>query len=237
MINIENLDINVEDAQVLNDLSISFETWKNYALLWKNGSWKSSIALTLMWNPKYEVQNWEIYLDWESIKDLKPEERARKWIFLAFQNVPEIPGVKLFDFLKAIYNSQNNEQITFLKFRNLVQPLIEEVGLSKDFLFRDLNVWFSGWEKRKIEILQLKLLNPKYIILDEIDSGLDINSIRQLWDMLKELDSTENTFIIISHYFSILDYLNIDKVFVMESGNVKESWGSEILESVKEQGF
>lgn len=240
MLKIDNLKVLVEEKEVLKWVSIDFELGKNYAFLWKNWSGKSSMALTIMWHPKYQVIWWDIIIDWESIKDMSADLRSKKWIFLAFQNIPEVPGVKLFDFLKAIYNAHLpdwEQHINFLWFKKIIDPLLLELGIDREFLFRDLNVWFSGWEKRKIEILQLKLLKPKYIILDEIDSWLDINSIRQLGEMLKTLDSRENCFIIISHYFDILDYVTIDKVYVLENWLVKLNWEKKLIEEIKEKGF
>jgi Fe-S cluster assembly ATP-binding protein len=193
-----------------------------------------------MWNPKYKITKWDIVVDWNSIKTLSADQRSKKWIFLAFQNIPEIPWIKLFDFLKSVYDAhldQKEKKTTFLSFKKIIEPLLNELNISKDFLFRDLNVWFSWWEKRKIEILQLKLIKPKYIILDEIDSWLDINSIKALWDMLKSIDDKTNSIIIISHYFDILDYININKIFILEQWKIKTEWDKKIINKLKKQWF
>lgn len=240
MLQIKDLTIQIEDKKVLDNVSIDIELWKNYAILWKNGSWKSSLSLSVMWHPKYEIINWDILIEWESIKSLSTDERSKKWIFLAFQNIPEVPWVKLFDFLKAIYNAhlpEGTQQATFISFKKILEPIMLELNIPKDFIFRDLNVWFSWGEKRKIEILQLKLLNPKYIILDEIDSWLDINSIKQLWEMLNQIQSSQNSFIIISHYFDILNYVNIDKVYILENWNIIKQGEKMLIEEIKEKGF
>jgi len=164
MLSIKNLSVFVWEKEILNQISYDFELGKNYCILWKNGSWKSSLAMTLMWNPKYKITDGEITLDWENLPDLSPDKRAKLWIFLAFQNIPEIPWVKLFEFLKWVYDN-SIKTTTFMEFKKIIEPILEELQLSKDFLWRDLNVGFSGWERRKLEILQMKLLNPKYIIL------------------------------------------------------------------------
>jgi len=149
---------------------MQFAVGKNYCLLGKNGSGKSSLALTVMGHPKYEITEGQILLDGTSLKEIPPHERAKLGIFLAFQSIPEIKGVKLFEFLRTIYSAKVGEQITFLAFKKVVEPLIAELAIDRDFLRRDLNVGFSGGERRKIEILQLRLLEPKYIFLDEVDS-------------------------------------------------------------------
>jgi len=240
MLEIKNLKIKIWEKQILNWVDFNFELGKNYAVLGKNGSGKSSLSLSIMWHPKYEIIGWDICLEGESIQTLTPDQRSQKWIFLAFQNIPEIPWVKVFDFLKAIYNTSLAEwekQITFLKFKSFIQPFLDELNIPKEFLFRDLNVWFSWWEKRKLEFLQLKLLNPKYIILDEIDSGLDINAIQEIWNIIKTLTGEGKTFIIISHYFKLFDFVNIDEATILENGQVKDRGWKTLIDKIKVEGF
>ena len=236
MLSIKNLSISVWEKEILNQISYDFELWKNYCILWKNWSWKSSLAMALMWNPRYEITEWEIVLDGKKISELSPDKRAKLWIFLAFQNIPEIPWVKLFEFLKWVYDNAV-KTTTFMEFKKLIEPILEELQLSKDFLWRDLNVGFSGWERRKLEILQMKLLNPKYIILDEIDSWLDVDAFKVVAELLKSMSTKENSFIIITHIFTILDYLNIDETMVLEHGKVVETWWWEIAKRIKESWF
>jgi len=236
MLSIKNLSISVWEKEILNQISYDFELWKNYCILWKNWSWKSSLAMALMWNPRYEITEWEIVLDGEKISELSPDKRAKLWIFLAFQNIPEIPWVKLFEFLKWVYDN-SVKTTTFMEFKKLIEPILEELQLSKDFLWRDLNVGFSGWERRKLEILQMKLLNPKYIILDEIDSWLDVDAFKVVAELLKSMSTKENSFIIITHIFTILDYLNIDETMVLEHGKIVETWWWEIAKRIKESWF
>lgn len=237
MLNIKNLSVKIDDKVILEDVSLSFEVGKNYCLLGKNGSWKSSLAVTIMWNPEYEIVNWEILLDWESINDMNPDERAKAWIFLAFQSIPEIKWVKLFEFLRTIYNAKYNLNESFVSFKKIIEPLIAELSIDKEFLRRDLNVWFSWWERRKIEILQLKLLKPKYIFLDEVDSGLDVDAFRAVANLIKDYNNDENCFIVITHYFSILDYLPVDRVYVLQQWKVVLQWLSEIAQKIKTDWF
>ena len=192
----------------MDQISLSFEQGKNYCILGKNGSGKSSLVMTIMGNPLYTVENGEIILNGENITTLTPDERAKRGIFLTFQNIPEIPGVKLFEFLKEIHD-QKNGTTTFLAFKKKIEPLLEELHISKEFLRRELNVWFSGGEKRMIEILQ----------------------------MIGEENTSENSFIIITHTFSLLEHLPIDTVYVIKDGKKeKEAW-SELIEQIKKEGF
>ena len=236
MLSIKNLSVSVWEKEILNQISYDFELGKNYCILWKNGSWKSSLAMTLMWNPKYKITDGEITLDWENLSDLLPDKRAKLWIFLAFQNIPEIPWVKLFEFLKWVYDN-SIKTTTFMEFKKIIEPILEELQFSKDFLWRDLNVGFSGWERRKLEILQMKLLNPKYIILDEIDSWLDVDAFKVVAELLRSLSTKENSFIIITHIFTILDYLDVDETIVLEHWSIVENGWWEIAKRIKENGF
>jgi len=179
MLSIKNLHVWVEETNILKWVSLDFEKGKNYCVLWKNGSGKSSLALSVMGHPAYEVSEWSITIDGEDVLDMEPDERAKAGIFLAFQSIPEVKGVKLFEFLRTIYNTAFDKKESFVTFKKIILPYMEELGIDKKFLWRDLNVGFSGWERRKIEILQLNLLKPTYIFLDEVDSGLDVDAEMQ----------------------------------------------------------
>lgn len=241
MLSISHLSVAIEDKQILDNVSLSFELGKNYCLLGKNGSGKSSLAMAVMGHPSYEVKSWKLeVISWEEIIDvleLDPHERAQLGIFVAFQNIPEIKWVKLFEFLRSIYNATVGQNLSFIQFKKHIVPLCDELKISTEFLRRDVNVGFSGGERRKIEMLQLKLLCPRYIFLDEVDSGLDVDAFRDVAEMIKELNSPDNTFIVITHYFSILDYIPVDTVYVLESGKVIKEGGNEIVEEIKVKGF
>lgn len=237
MISIKNISISVEDQQIIDWFSMAFKPWKNYCILWKNGSGKSSLALSLMGHPDYEVTEGSVSIDGEDLLDMDPDERAKAWVFLAFQSIPEIKWVKLFEFLRTIYNTKYEASESFVSFKKIIVPMIEDLGIDKDFLWRDLNVWFSWGERRKIEILQLKLLEPKYIMLDEVDSGLDVDAFKAVAELLQWVNTDENSFIIITHYFSILDYLPVDEVIVMKEWKIVKEWWQELADHVKEEGF
>lgn len=241
MLNIKDLSVQIDNKDILKNINLTFELGKNYCILGKNWSWKSSLAMTIMGHPKYIIKNWELTLGtWKeqiNMLDLKPDERSKLGIFLAFQNIPEIKWVKVFEFLRSIYDSQNNSQTSFIQFKKVIEPLIEELSIDREFLRRDLNVWFSWWERRKLEILQLKLLKPKYIFLDEIDSWLDVDAFRQVAEMIKWLNTPENCFIIITHYFTILDYLPVDRVYVLDKWELAKEGLAEIAHKIKEKWF
>ena len=222
MLKITNLSAQVENKEILHSISFDFQSGKNYCILGKNGSGKSSLAMLITGNPKYEITDGTIELDGQVLNEMSPDERARAGIFLTFQNIPEIPGVKLFEFLKSIYDAKAETPCTFLSFKKIIEPLMQELEIPKDFLWRDLNVGFSGGEKRKIEVLQIKLLNPKYIILDEIDSGLDVNAVRQVAELLETTNTPDNSFIIITHLFEMLQNLPLEQVLVLEKGVIKQ---------------
>ncbi len=243
MIEIKDLKVWIWEKEILRWVSMSFEKWKNYCLLWKNWSWKSTISSFLMWNPKYELISGEISIDWDDLLEMEPEERSKAGLFLSFQNVPEIKWIKLWEYLRIITNiSLKNKDNTakdlspFI-FKRYIKQYLNDLNIDESFLDRDLNVWFSWWEKRKIEILQMKLIWPKYIILDEIDSWLDLDAFRSVASMLKELSNENNSLIIITHYFKILEYVDVDTVYVMKNWEIVKYWDKELASYISNNWF
>lgn len=243
MIDIKDLKVGVEEKEILQWVSLKFELWKNYCLLGKNGSGKSTLSSFLMGHPKYEHLGWEVSIDGENLLEKNPEERSAAGLFLSFQHVPEIKWIKLSEYLRTVYNialKQSNPEVKELSpflFKRFVKKQLDNLHIDEKFLERDLNVGFSGWEKRKIEILQMKLIWPKYIILDEIDSGLDLDAFRAVAELLQELSNENNTLIIITHYFKILEYIETDTVYVLKDGEVIKQWGKELVDEIIENGF
>lgn len=243
MININDLRVNVNDKEIIKWISINFEIWKNYCLLWKNWSGKSTLSSVLMWNPEYKVVWWGIKIWNKNLLELSPEQRSNEWIFLSFQNVPEIKWIKLSEYLRTIYNISIKSKKTEIKeltpfvFKRFIKKYLSELEINDKFLERDLNVWFSWWEKRKIEILQMKLIWPKYIILDEIDSGLDLDAFKTVANILKNISNENNSLIIITHYFKILEFINIDKIYVMKEWKIVNEWWKELVNEIIEKWF
>jgi len=248
MLSIKKFSVQVDDKTILDDISMNFELGKNYCIIGKNGSWKSSLAMAVMWHPKYQITNWELRITNGESKiqnpkskinlwRLDPHERAKLGIFVAFQHIPEIKGIKLFEFLKSIYDAKNETATSFLSFKKIVEPLMKELWISMEFLRRDLNVGFSGGERRKIEILQLKLLQPAYIFLDEIDSGLDVDAFKSVVKMIAKFNHEKNSFIIITHLFDILKHIPVDHVYVLEKGKIIKEWGQEVIKKIQKEGF
>ncbi|MDD4531012.1 MAG: Fe-S cluster assembly ATPase SufC [Candidatus Gracilibacteria bacterium] len=242
MLELKNLKVKVESKEIIKGINLDFKLGKTYFVIGKNGSGKSSLMLAVAGHPKYKV-NGEIIFDNENISNSKPEERAKKGIFLSFQNVPEIRGIKLLEYLRTIYNNHlkiSNPEVRPLSpflFKRFLKKYIDELNIHEDFLDRDLNVGFSGGEKRKIEMLQMKLLDPKYIILDEIDSGLDVDALALIGKFLSSLDKKNKCVIIITHRFEMLELIPVDEVVVLENGKVREIGGKEIIEKIRKEGF
>ncbi|MFA5748041.1 MAG: Fe-S cluster assembly ATPase SufC [Candidatus Absconditabacterales bacterium] len=237
MLNIKNLTVKVEQKKILENINLNFQLGKNYGILGKNGSGKSSLAMSIMGNPKYKIISGDIQIDTKSIKKLSPDQRAKQGIFLAFQHIPEIKGVKVFEFLRSIYDAKNGGTTSFLSFKKIIQPILTQIKLDKEFLRRDLNVGFSGGERRKFEILQVQLLQPKYIFLDEIDSGLDIDAFKSVIKLLSTLNTKKNSFIIITHLFKILEKIPVDYVYVLDGGKLVNHGNKKIIDQIKKYGF
>jgi len=241
MIQIKSLKASAWGKEILKWIDINFEIWKNYLLLWKNWSWKSTLSSVLMWSPEYKVDKWEIKINSTNLLELPPEERSKAGLFLSFQNVPEIPWIKISEYLRTIYNIHiSNSEIKELSpfiFKRFIKKYLLELDIDEKFLDRDLNVGFSWWEKRKIEILQMKLIGPKYIILDEIDSWLDQDAFKKVAELLQSINTIENSIIIITHYFNIVDYINIDEVYVMKDWLIDRKWWPKLLKEIRENGY
>jgi len=251
MLKIINLNVEAEGKHILQNINLSFEEGKNYCILGKNGSGKSSLATTIMGNPKYKVTSGKLRVTRKKNLDthhssrdtavditaLPANERAQLGIFLAFQHIPEIRGVKVFEFMKSIYDTKTDTKTSFLEFKKIIEPLLKELDIDKEFLRRDLNVGFSGGERRKIEILQIKLLQPTYIFLDEVDSGLDVDALNTIAKHIKTINHRKNSFIIITHLFKIVDHLPIDTVYVMDDGKIIRTGDHKLIAKISKEGF
>lgn len=243
MFEIKNLSVSVGEKSVLRDVSLQFQKGKTYFVVGKNGGGKSSLAMTVMGYPKYKITAGSLWLDGADITNSNITERACAGIFLALQNIPEIPGIKLGEYLRTIYNEKlkrdqpETKALTPFVFRRFVTAKLQKLGLSDGFLDRDLNVGFSGGEKRRIEMLQIELLNPSYILVDEIDSGLDIDAFKSVATALGELATPERAVIVVTHNYRLAEYIPPTEVIIIESGSVIEQGSATLLRQVEKVGF
>jgi len=242
MFSTDALTISIDTREIVSSISLDFPRGQVTAILGHNGSGKSSLAFALMGHPRYAT-TWRILLDGEDISWLSPDKRHEKGIFLSFQNVPEISGIRLFEYLKAVYMAYfarkhpGEKAPTSFVFRRMVERLLPTVWLDKSFLERDLYVGFSGGEKRRIEMLQIELLSPEIIILDEIDSGLDIGAIDILRQYIDKWRSMSKTIIIITHNFHLLDSISSDNVVIMHDWQFVARGEKKLIDMIRQQGF
>lgn len=235
---IENISCNINNNQILKNINFEIESGKVVVLMGPNGAGKSTISNVLMGNPKYEVTSGKLILDGEDITDLETNEKAKKGLFMSFQNPVEISGVTMTNFLRTSYNALNNTNIQLAQFMKLLKSNMEELGLDAKFRGRFVNSGFSGGEKKRAELLQLMLFEPKYVILDEIDSGLDVDGIKLVSEMLnKILEKRKIGVLIITHYNKILEYIKPDSVVVLKNGEISKTGGIEVAQKILESGF
>jgi Fe-S cluster assembly ATP-binding protein len=234
---IKDLYVNVEKEEILKGINLEIDLGKVHTLMGPNGSGKSTLANVLMGNPKYEVTKGEIILDGEDITELSADERAKKGLFLSFQYPSEITGVTMTNFLRTAYNSIKKEKLSVIDFYKLLKKKMEELKMDTNFSKRYVNEGFSGGEKKRAEILQMAVLEPKYAILDETDSGLDIPSIKIVGENVTKMRSNERGILIITHYYRILDHIAPDKVHVMINGKIVKEGGKELAKEIEKNGF
>src|SRR3989344_5271861 len=234
---IKDLHVNVEGEEILKGVNLKIELGKVHALMGPNGSGKSTMANVLMGNPKYEITEGKIILDGEDITELSADERAKRGLFLSFQYPSEITGVTMSNFLRTAYNSVKKTNANVLDFHRMLKDKMKELDIDSSFSKRYVNEGFSGGEKKRNEILEMAVLEPRYAILDETDSGLDIPSIKIVGDAVTKMRNSENCILIITHYYRILNYITPDKVHVMIDGKIVDEGGKELAEEIENNGF
>ena len=241
MLEIKNLQAGIEDKPILKGIDLSVNAGEVHAIMGPNGSGKSTLASVLAGRDGYDVTGGEVLLQDDDLLDLAPEERAREGVFLAFQYPVEIPGVNSAYFLRSAVNEirkhRGEEELDAMNFLKAVKAKMKELGLSEDFLKRSVNAGFSGGEKKRNEILQMAMLNPKLAVLDETDSGLDIDALRIVADGVNRLKGTDNAQVVITHYQRLLDYIVPDFVHVLYDGRIIKSGDKTLAYELEEKGY
>jgi Fe-S cluster assembly ATP-binding protein len=241
VLDIQNLVATVGTTKIINGLNLSIKEGEIHAIMGKNGSGKSTLAKIVAGNPSYIVDSGDILFNGQSILKIPPEERAQQGIFLGFQYPIEIPGVSNVDFLRLSYNArrkfQNLPELEPLEFFEFITKKLELVGMETSFLNRNVNEGFSGGEKKRNEILQMAVLNTKIAILDETDSGLDIDALKTVASGINKLATSSNAIVLITHYQRLLDYITPDYVHVMRNGQIIKTGDRSLAKELELKGY
>ena len=234
---IQNLHVRTEEREILHGVDLVINKGETHALMGPNGSGKSTLANTLMGNPTYEITEGKILLEGEDLTEADPDDRAKAGLFLAFQYPVSIPGVSVANFLRTAVNAKREEPIKVKEFGELLKKNMEVLRVEREFTSRYLNDGFSGGEKKRAEILQMAMLEPDYAVLDETDSGLDIDALRVVSDGVNALRGPSMGALIITHYTRILQYVKPDFVHIMLNGRIVQEGGPELADHLEEKGY
>lgn len=234
---IHNLHIAVDADKIVNGVSLEIKHGEVHAIMGPNGSGKSTFANTLMGHPKYQVTQGSVVVDGTDITELAPDERAKLGLFLSMQYAPEIPGVTVTNFLRLAVEAKTGKKQNPLTFFGELKEKMNELKIDTEFAKRYLNVGFSGGEKKRLEVLQLSMLNPTYAILDETDSGLDVDALKIVSEGITNFASDKKGILLITHYNRILEYVKPDYVHIMHDGRIIKSGGAELAHVVEEKGY
>jgi Fe-S cluster assembly ATP-binding protein len=241
MLEVKSLSVSVQDRRILDDLNLSVNAGEVAAIMGPNGSGKSTLAYVIAGKPGYEVTSGEVLLDGENLLELEPNERALEGLFLAFQYPTEIPGVGAMTFLKAALNAQRRARgesdLTTPEFMRRVREAAQALKIDQEMLRRPLNVGFSGGEKKRFEVLQMALIGPRVGVLDETDSGLDIDALRIVAEGVNALRDPARAFVVITHYQRLLDHIKPDVVHVMSRGRIVATGGPELALELERNGY
>ena len=236
---IENLSASIEDKEILRNLSLTIPKGEVHAIMGPNGSGKSTLAKVLSGHPDYEVTGGSVSLDDEEILGLEPDEISRFGLFLAFQYPMEVPGVSIANFIRAARNARlaDGEKVKAVDFYKELYEKMDDLGMDRKFTSRSLNDGFSGGEKKRCEILQMSMLDPRYCILDETDSGLDIDALRVVSEGVNRMRNPDRGILVITHYQRLLEYIVPDYVHVMSEGKIIRTAGKELALELEERGY
>lgn len=241
MLEIKNLQVSCEEKNILKGIDFSVKPGEVHAIMGPNGSGKSTLSKVIAGHQDYQVYGGDLLLDGDSLSDLSPEERAHKGVFLSFQYPVEIPGVTNINFLKASVNAvqkgRGQPPMDAIEFLSFVREKCQEVGMDEDFLYRSLNDGFSGGEKKRNEILQMLLLEPRLAILDETDSGLDIDALKTVAEGINSMRSPERGIVLVTHYQRLLDYIEPDFIHVLADGKIVRSGDKSLALELETKGY
>ena len=237
LLDIKGLHAGVEGKEILKGLSLTVGKGEVHVILGPNGSGKSTLMNVIMGHPKYEVTAGSIAFEGEDITQLKTFERARKGLFLSFQTPEEIPGISVENMIRMAKQAVSGERVKLLPFRRKLKAMMEELKIKPEYADRYLNVGFSGGEKKRNEILQLLMLEPKLALLDETDSGLDVDAVQIVSEGVAKFHNEDNSCLIITHNTRILEKLTVNRVHVLMNGTIVEEGGAELIEEINRRGF
>ena len=235
---VENLSVATDDLDILHGINLTVKKGETHVLMGPNGAGKSTLGNALMGNPVYQITGGKILFEGEDVTELSPDKRAKAGMFLSFQNPLEVPGVALSSFIRNAFHEQTGAPVKIFQFKKQMQKMMELLQMDASYADRDLNVGFSGGEKKKAEILQFLMLNPKLGILDETDSGLDVDAVRTVSQGVQEYQkSGDGSLIIITHSTRLLDYLHVDYTHVLVKGRIVATGDASLVEKINKEGF
>ena len=237
MLEIKDLHVSIDDKEILKGVNVIVPAGEVHAVMGPNGSGKSTLSNTIMGHPSYTVTRGDILLEGKSVLDMLPDERARAGLFLSFQYPTAIPGVTVMNFLRTILKNIRGKDVPIKAFRAELKAAMEELEMDSAFTGRFVNEGFSGGEKKRHEILQMKLMQPRMALLDETDSGLDIDALRIIATGIEHMRAPDRSMLLITHYQRILDYLTLDRVHVFLDGRIVQSGGRELAEKLEKEGY
>lgn len=238
LLEIKDLNVNIEKKHVIDGLSLTVNAGETHVLMGPNGAGKSTLGYTIMGNPRYTVSGGKIFFDGEDITEMGADKRAQKGIFLSFQQPLEVPGISLESFIRSALQQKSGERVKLFQFQKELKETMKLLNMDESYASRDLNVGFSGGERKKSEILQLLMLKPRLAILDETDSGLDVDAVRTVSKGIEEYQKRMNgALIIITHSTKILESLKVDKTHVLVKGKIIKEGDSSLVEEINSNGF